>query len=88
MSIKDIEIDLFRAIEDLAKSSGESNLKILNELLRKALNMTSEKVDSNSTNNNKKRDLSDFYGVWNEEEAKQFEETIQLFEQIDEKMWD
>ena len=79
ITIKDLDSDLIQVIQRLARSEGESPGKVINKLLRKALNIDEQEKP--------KRDVSKFYGIWTKEEAKEFDEAVRIFEQIDEEMW-
>lgn len=79
LTIHNMDADLARAIEDLAKSTGLSQNKVVKKLLRRALNLSEQEVP--------KRDVSAFFGVWTKEEADKFNESIKIFDEIDEEMW-
>lgn len=79
LTIHNIDADLAKAIENLAKSTGLSQNKVIKSLLRRALNISEE--------DKPKRDLSAFFGVWTQEEANDFDEAIKFFDRIDEEMW-
>ena len=77
--IHNLDRELAIAIEGIAESTGLSPRKVVESILRKALKL--ERKDEPA------RDLSPFFGVWNQEEEKEFNEANKIFEQIDEKMW-
>ncbi len=79
LTIHNMDAELAKAIEELAKSSGLSQNKVVKKLLRQALNLSDQEKP--------KRDVSAFFGVWTEEEAQEFEEAIKIFGQVDEEMW-
>jgi len=79
LTLRNIPEDLEKEIRRIAKEREMSINKTVRELLYKALG-----IDMSSK---KKRDLSDFAGFWDEEEAKEFEEATKLFEEIDAELW-
>lgn len=79
LTLRNIPEDLEKEIRRIAGERGMSINKTVRELLCKALG-----IDKSSE---KKRDLSDFAGFWDEEEAKEFEEATKLFEEIDAELW-
>jgi len=79
ITIHDLEADLAKTIEDMAKAEGMSPGKVIKKLLRKALN--------NDDVEKSKRDISSFFGVWTNQEAESFRAANKIFEQIDEEMW-
>ena len=79
LTLRNIPEDLEKEIRRIAEERGMSINKTVRELLYKALG-----IDMSSK---KKRDLSDFAGFWDEEEAKEFEEATKLFEEIDAELW-
>jgi len=80
ITIKVFDDDIIEAIQQRATSSGESPGKIIQNILRKSLNVHKQELP--------KRDVSSLFNVWTEDEAKEFEEAVQVFEQIDEDMWE
>ena len=79
LTLRNIPEDIEREIRRIARERGSSINKTIHELLGEALG-----IDRTS---GKKRDLSDFAGFWDEEEAKEFEEATKLFEEIDAELW-
>ena len=79
LTIHNMDADLARAIEELAKSTGLSQNKVVKKLLRRALNLSEQEVP--------KRDVSAFFGDWTKEEAEDFDKAVKSFEDIDEVMW-
>ena len=79
LTIHNMDADLAKAIEELARSTGLSQNKVVEKLLRRALNLSEQDVP--------KRDVSAFFGVWPKEEADGFNEAIKIFDDIDEEMW-
>ena len=79
LTLRNIPEDIEREIRRIARERGTSINKTIRELLGKALG-----IDRSS---GKKRDLSDFSGFWDEEEAKEFEKATEVFEKVDEELW-
>lgn len=77
VTIHKLDSELANAIETIAKTTGLSQNKVIKKLLRKALGITER--------NQPKRDLSEIFGTWSEEEGKAFEKSIEIFEKIDVK---
>ena len=78
LTIHNMDTELAKAIEELSKSTGLSQNKVVKKLLRRALNLSEQEVP--------KRDVSPFFGVWTQEEAKEFNEAVKVFDHIDEDM--
>ena len=79
ITIHNLDSDVAKAIEKIAKSTGLSQNKVIKRLLRKSLGMLETQEQ--------KADFSEFSGLWSEEEAREFEKTIKIFDQIDEELW-
>ena len=79
LTIHKLEAELAKAIEELAKSTGLSQNKVIKQLLRKALGIDHPREP--------RRDFSEFCGLWTKSEAEEFEAAVIGFEQIDENMW-
>ncbi len=79
LTLRNIPEDLEREIRRIAEERRTSINKTVRELLYKALGM--------DTPSEKKRDLSDFAGFWDEKEAEEFEKAADVFEAIDEEVW-
>ena len=79
LTLRNIPEDLEREIRRIAGERRMSINKTVRELLYKSLG-----IDSSS---DKKRDLSDFAGFWDEREAEEFEKATDAFEAIDEELW-
>jgi hypothetical protein len=65
-----------------AKDEGKSLNKVALELIR-----TGAGHGGRIKNPPRGASLSEFAGVWTEQEAKEFEEAIRIFEEIDGEMW-
>lgn len=79
MTLRRIPDRLEKALRLRAKTEGVSLNKITIELLSNALG-----IDSSAT---KKRDLSEFCGVWNQDDLKEFEQNTGCFDAIDPEIW-
>lgn len=79
LTIHNMDTELANAIEELAKSTGLSQNKVVKKLLRRALHLSEQEVP--------KRDVSAFFGVWTKEEADEFNQAVKVFDDIDEEMW-
>lgn len=79
LTIHNMDDDLARAIEELARSTGLSQNKVVKKLLRRALSLSEQEVP--------KRDVSPFFGVWTKQEAEEFGQAVKIFDDIDEEMW-
>ncbi len=79
LTLRNIPEDLEREIRRIAGERRTSINKTVRELLYKSLGM--------DMSSEKKRDLSDFVGFWDEREAEEFEKATDVFEAIDEELW-
>jgi len=79
MTLRRIPDSLEKALRNRAKESGLSLNKVSIELLEQALGVDSRK--------NKKRDLSEFSGMWTQDDLKEFEQNTQGFNSIDPEIW-
>ncbi|MBN2439750.1 MAG: hypothetical protein JXJ04_00330 [Spirochaetales bacterium] len=66
-------------IRKLSKEKNQSLNKTILDLLKKALGL--------EKSSGKYRDLSNFKGYWDKDEAAQFIKDIEIFEQIDNDIW-
>ncbi len=79
ITVRNIPEELEKEIRRIARERGISINKTIHELLGEALG-----IDKSS---GKKRDLSEFAGFWDEEEAEEFEKATEVFERVDEELW-
>lgn len=79
-TLRGIPVELEREIRKFAEERSTSINKAVLELLYKALG-----IDPKS---NKRRDLSHFSGIWNEKEAADFDQAVEIFEKVDEEIWE
>ncbi len=79
MTLRRIPDQLEKALRHRAKDSGLSLNRVSIELLSQALG-----VDSPAT---KKRNLSEFCGVWSQDDLKEFEQNTNCFDAIDAEIW-
>ncbi|OGP33639.1 MAG: hypothetical protein A2X88_05540 [Deltaproteobacteria bacterium GWC2_65_14] len=83
ITIRISDPELEEALVRKAKESGKSLNKVVLELVR---------AGAGSPGGGKKRtprgaSLAELAGGWTAQEAKEFEEAIRIFEEIDEEMW-
>lgn len=78
-TIHNMDAELAQAIEELARSSGLSQNKVVKKLLRQALNLSDKEKP--------RRDVSAFFGAWTKEESEEFNQATKIFGQIDEERW-
>lgn len=74
ITIHNIDADLAKAIEEMANSTGLSQNKVVEKLLRKALGLEAP--------NEPCAGFSAFCGVWSKEETAKFEEAMKHFEEV------
>jgi hypothetical protein len=80
VTIHGIDKETEKLIKERAKSSGTSVNKIVKELLAKALGLDKDKKDHRD-------EFVDLFGVWTEDDEKQFSETIKDLEAISSEDW-
>ena len=79
ITIHNMSSDLAKRIRLLAKQQGKSQNAIIKSLLSEAVGLETGKP--------KKNDLSAFAGRWTVSEAKEFEEAISDFAEVDAEDW-
>lgn len=79
ITIHKLDTDLANAIEQLSAQSGLSQNKLVKRLLRSALGLDSPVEPPN--------DFERFCGIWSEEDALDFDTSMQQFDEIDEELW-
>jgi len=79
LTLRKIPEPVERALRALARETGMSLNKTAISVLRRGLGL--------EPSPKQKRDLSGIAGTWTEEEAKEFERNLEIFEQIDEEVW-
>lgn len=79
ITIHNLEADLAKAIEKMADTTGLSQNKTIKKLLRQALGLEHPQES--------KPDFSEFCGLWSRQDAAEFNEGLQLFDRIDEELW-
>ena len=79
LTIHNIEEDVYKVLKKQATEQGTSLNKLIKKYLRQALGL-----DKSQT---KKRDVSFLVGSMSDEELKEFNEAISVFDQIDESEW-
>jgi hypothetical protein len=79
ITIHKLDNDIASAIEKIAKSTGLSQNKIIKQLLRKSLGLNKKKTI--------KRDVSILFDIWSDREVSELENSIKIFDKIDEDLW-
>ena len=79
MTLRQIPDQVEERIRQLSAKNGESINKTTLKLLMKATGCKTEGM--------KKRDLSALSGTWSKNEAREFEEAVKIFEQVDGELW-
>ena len=77
----DDELDLI--VRHLAKQEGISLNQAALRLLRKGAGLTDNKGNPNVIG----ASLDDLFGVWSQDEADSFNDTLEVFEVVDEAAW-
>ena len=80
ITLRQIPDRLDRQLRRLAQETHSSLNKTIISLLLKALGM--------SDDSKKMRDLSDLAGKWDDAEAEQFERNTEIFNRIDNEIWE
>ncbi len=81
ITIHQIDEDIDKKLNELAREKRMSLNKTIKFLLRKALNL-----ESNSKENRKK-ELIEFLGVWSKDDLNSFNKAVSEFEKISEEDW-
>lgn len=79
ITIHGLDNEFYKMLRLQADSQGLSLNKTIKGMIGRSLG-----VDSTSA---KKRDFSEFLGVWSKKEAKRIEKVLEDFEKIDEEDW-
>ena len=74
--------EMEKVLRRKAKESGKSLNKVVLELIQAGTGTGAGRKRSS-----KGASLAEFAGGWTEEEAREFEDAIKIFEEIDEAMW-
>jgi hypothetical protein len=80
ITVHGIDKEIEKLIKERAKSAGTSVNKIVKELLAKALGTGKDKHDHRG-------DFLDLFGVWTENDEKQFLEAVQDLEVVHPEDW-
>ena len=78
ITIRKIPENLDKQLRTLARTQNISLNKIVIQLLQRVLGITG----------NKQRDLSDIAGTWDKEQFEEFEKNTQVFNEIDNEIWE
>ena len=81
ITIHNLNDRLATLIEKKARESGNSLNKTIKVLLQQALGLKPEAERDN------KEEFADLFGVWNENDFKEFEESVKDFEEVDPEDW-
>jgi hypothetical protein len=79
LTIREVDAQLARALENEKKRRGASLNQTVLQLLRQALGLDSPGTRSNS--------LAKLSGTWSEEDLSRFERDTVVFEQVDAEIW-
>ena len=79
MTVRNIDPDLARALEDEKRRRGKSINQTVIELLRQALSLDWKSKGANG--------LEKLAGTWSQDEFESFERATAVFEQIDAEQW-
>lgn len=79
LTIRDVPLDLARALDAERRRRGASLTQTVKDLLRQSLGLGTRGAFSNG--------LGKMGGGWNEEEFRAFEEATSVFERVDEDAW-
>lgn len=80
ITIHNLDAELYTKLKDQADTLGLSLNKLVKKMLRSQLGLESPR-------NKKKRDFSFMVNPMSEEEYTQFQESLKIFDQIDEELW-
>ncbi|HCS48767.1 MAG TPA: hypothetical protein DIW61_11150 [Candidatus Aminicenantes bacterium] len=80
ITVHGIDGETEKLINERAKSAGTSVNKIVKELLAKALGLGKDKNDHRD-------EFSDLFGLWTEEDEKQFLEAVKDLESVEPGDW-
>lgn len=81
ITIHNIDKDINEKLNELARKKEMSLNKTIKFLLRKALNL------ENNFNEERKRNLSEFSGIWNQKDLESFRNATEDFEKVVEEEW-
>ena len=84
ITLRNIDSELLKKIKEMAQKENTSMDKLIARLLKQALQPGKKKAIPGQT---RYHDLDELFGVWSDEEAKTFEEALQLQRKVDEKLW-
>ena len=80
ITIRISDHEMEKALRRKAKESGKSLNKVVLELIQTGTGTGRKRAPRGAS-------LAEFAGGWTEEEAREFEDAIKIFEEIDEGMW-
>jgi len=80
ITVRGLSSEMERALRERSRREGVSLNKAALALLREGLGLGERK-------RKKQRDLSSIVGEWDEQQAEEFDEHVEVFESIDEELW-
>jgi hypothetical protein len=83
LTVHGVDPDLERQIEEVAEREGVPVERAALDLLRRAAKQESPAAPKGKIGHA----LDEFFGDWSDEEAREFIESVEVFEQIDESLW-
>ncbi len=79
LTVRNVSPEIAKALEQEKQRRGQSLNQTVLELLRQVLGLAPQSRYDNG--------LGRLAGTWGEEELKKFEESMAVFEQVDEEIW-
>ena len=83
LTVRGFDEDLERAIRQLARRDGTS----LNQAALKLLRRGADLPDGQGDGRNIGSALDDLFGSWSQDEADEFDASLEVFETVDESAW-
>jgi len=83
LTVRGVDPELERRLEKLAEREGIPLEKAALDLLRRAAEQEAPAAPPGKIGHA----LDEFFGDWSEEEAREFMEAVEVFEQVDESLW-
>ncbi len=80
ITLRQIPEDTYKQLRNIAKKNKTSINKTILSLLKQSLGI--------EESSDKKRNLSDLAGTWNKHQHDEFNKNTQVFEQIDNEVWE
>lgn len=83
LTVRGVDAQLERQLEQVAEREGIPLEKAALELLRRAAEQEAPSAPKGKIGHA----LDEFFGDWSDEEAREFMEAVEVFEQVDESLW-